>query len=248
LAGYLSDRLTRADYLRSSNASALQEQLNAVKASTLHLAVSVRSFRAEALSDFVGAIIDGDAKRATSFYSKLTNYPLAITRHPDKARDWLRQRARGTERTGLVASSNAMRLKPSGIHVKSKIDPPVWFLADKSDIRSSFALEDVATEFDIQGLELDWVGMCWDANFRREGGRWNTYSFRGARWERIIDPVRGAYLANAYRVLLTRARQGMVIVVPFGSEIDDTRKPCFYEETFAFLCECGVPTFPTSLD
>ena len=133
-----------------------------------------------------------------------------------------------------------MRLKPNGIHVKAKIDPPVWFLADKTDVRSSFALEDVATEFDIQGLELDWVGMCWDANFRREGNEWNHYSFRGTRWEHIIDPIRAAYLVNSYRVLLTRARQGMVIYIPFGSEIDDTRKPSFYDETYAFLCECGV--------
>jgi hypothetical protein len=93
------------------------------------------------------------------------------------------------------------------LHVKSKIDPPVWFLEDKTDVRSSYALEDVATEFDIQGLELDWVGVCWDANFRRQGSKWDYYNFRGARWERISDPVRIAYRANAYRVLLTRARQ-----------------------------------------
>jgi hypothetical protein len=156
-------------------------------------------------------------------------------------RDWLRQQARGSERNGLVTSSNAARLKPIGLHVKAKIDPTVWFLADKSDVRSSFALEDVATEFDIQGLELDWVGVCWDANFRREGNKWGHYNFRGARWERINDPMRVAYLANAYRVLLTRARQGMVIYIPLGSEIDDTRKPSFYEGTYALLRECGIP-------
>jgi DUF2075 family protein len=133
-----------------------------------------------------------------------------------------------------------MRLKPSGIHVKAKIDPPVWFLEGKADVRSSFALEDVATEFDIQGLELDWVGMCWDANFRREQHKWNHYSFRGARWERINDPSRAIFLANSYRVLLTRARQGMVIYVPLGSDIDDTRKPSFYDETYVFLRECPV--------
>ena len=102
----------------------------------------------------------------------------------------------------------------------------------------------MATEFDIQGLELDWVGMCWDANFRREGNNWIHYSFRGARWEHIVDPIRAAYLVNAYRVLLTRARQGMVIYVPLGSEIDDTRKPYFYDETYAFLCECGISELP----
>ena len=237
---HLSDRLTRVDYLGGNHLPTSLEQLDAVLSPALHLATSVRSFRAEVLSDFVGAVVAGEAKLALSLHSELANYPLVITRRLEAARDWLRQRARGSERTGLVASSNAMRLKANGIHVKAKIDPPVWFLADKTDVRSSFALEDVATEFDIQGLELDWVGMCWDANFRREGNEWIHYSFRGARWEHIIDPIRAAYLVNAYRVLLTRARQGMVIYVPFGSENDDTRKPIFYDETHAFLCECGV--------
>ena len=241
---HLSDRLTRADYLGGSEVPTSLKRLEAVLSPALHLAVAVRSFRAEALSDFVGAVVAGDPKLAFSLHGKLANYPLVITRQLEAARNWLRQHARGNERTGLVASSNAMRLKPAGVHVKAKIDPPVWFLADKTDVRSSFALEDVATEFDIQGLELDWVGMCWDANFRREGNKWNHYSFRGTRWERVIDPIRAAYLANAYRVLLTRARQGMVIFIPLGSEIDDTRKPSFYDETYAFLCECGVSELP----
>lgn len=236
---HLSDRLTRGDYL-GGNVSTSLKGIDAVLTSVLHLAISIRSFRAEALSDFIGAVIEGDAKRALSLKGHLMNYPMVITRHLEAARGWLRQRARGSERTGLVASSNAMRLKPIGLHVKAKIDPPVWFLADKTDVRSSFALEDVATEFDIQGLELDWVGMCWDANFRREGDNWNHYSFRGARWEHINDPIRAAYLANAYRVLLTRARQGMVIYVPFGSELDETRRPSFYDEIYAFMCQCGV--------
>ena len=108
-------------------------------------------------------------------------------------------------------------------------------------MRSSYALEDVATEFDIQGLELDWVGVCWDANFRRNKGAWAHHNFRGSRWERVNDPIRAAYLGNAYRVLLTRARQGMVIFIPRGSDRDETRKPRFYEETYEFLKECGVP-------
>ena len=133
-----------------------------------------------------------------------------------------------------------MRLKPIGIHVRARIDPPAWFLADEPDVRSYFALEDVATEFDIQGLELDWVAMCWDANFCREGRIGTTTIFAGARWEHINVPICAAYLVNAYRVLLTRARQGMVIYLPYGSEIDDTRKSAFYDETYAFLCESGA--------
>jgi hypothetical protein len=171
---------------------------------------------------------------------RLSQYPLVITRDLNSARDRLRQRARGTERIGLVASSNGMRLKPSGVFVKAKIDPPIWFLAGKDDVRSSYALEDVATEFDIQGLELDWVGMCWDANFRREDDSWKAYYFRGSRWERVRDRTRAAYLANAYRVLLTRARQGMLILVPWGTELDQTRRPSFYDETFTFLTNCGI--------
>jgi hypothetical protein len=230
--------------LDDTNAPFSLERLHAAQSPELHLAVSVRSFRAEALSEFVGAVIDGDAERANSLSQRITCYPLVLTRELETARAWLREKARGSDRTGLVASSNAVRLKPIGIYVKATIDPPVWFLAEKTDIRSSYALEDVATEFDIQGLELDWVGVCWDANFRREGNKWNCCTFRGTRWERIGDRTRAKYLANAYRVLLTRARQGMVIVVPSGSDIDETRKSGFYDETYAFLRECGISELP----
>lgn len=237
----LSDKLTQADYLKVDEESQITtNELNVIRAPALHLATSVRSFRAEVVSDFVRAIIDGDAEIASSLYGKISNYPLVMTRQLEAARDWLREHTRGTERIGLVASSNALRLKPSGIYVRAKIDPPTWFLANERDVRSSFALEDIATEFDIQGLELDWVGVCWDANFRREYDTWKAYSFRGTRWERINDPTRAAYLANSYRVLLTRARQGMVIYLPRGSNIDDTRKSDFYDETYAFLSGCGI--------
>lgn len=235
---HMSDRLTGADYLGEDTEYAVPQ---ATQDGALHLAVSVRSFRAEAVSEFVSAVVAGDASAARNSIKKLSQYPLVITRDLESARVWLRSRARGNERIGLVASSNGMRLKPVGVFVKAKIDPPTWFLAGKDDVRSSFALEDVATEFDIQGLELDWVGMCWDANFRREDDSWKPYYFRGSRWERVQDPTRAAYLANAYRVLLTRARQGMVILVPCGTERDQTRPPSFYDETFSFLTSCGIP-------
>lgn len=238
---YLSDRIGDSNYLgdQGSLQSAI-ECLAAQSSPFLHLSTCLRSFRAEALSSFIGAIILGESTSASKVYSNLSNYPLVVTRDIEKARDWLRRQARGNERIGLVASSNAMRLKPSGIHVKAKIDPPIWFLADKIDVRSSFALEDVATEFDIQGLELDWVGMCWDANFRRENNSWGCYSFRGSRWEHVKEPIRMAYLANSYRVLLTRARQGMVIYIPNGSNIDHSRNSKFYDPTYKFLRDCGI--------
>ena len=212
---YLSDKLTQADYLSvDKEPKVTAKGLNVVLSPALHLATSVRSFRAEVVSDFVRATIDGDAKLASSLYGKLSNYPLVITRQLETARSWLRGQARGTERIGLVASSNALRLNRRASTYRAKIDPPTWFLASDSDVRSSFALEDVATEFDIQGLELDWVGMCWDANFRREQDKWKCYSFRGTRWERIKDPTRAAYLANSYRVLLIEPDKAWSSICP----------------------------------
>ena len=171
-----------------------------------------------------------------------------MTRCLARARSWLRQQAPGSERYGLVASSGAMRLKPEGIHLKADVDAPNWFLNSKQDVRSSYYLEDPATEFDIQGLELDWVGMCWDADFRRSGDRWAFHDFLGAAWRNVHDTRRQTYLANAYRVLLTRARQGMVIYVPLGDETDHTRRAHFYDGIADFLKVCGLPELPPRED
>lgn len=237
---YHSGQLENKNYNWGQDLSAKLADLNATEKPALHLSVSIRSFRAEKLSDFVGAIIDGDASAAAQIKSDLGQYHIAITRNLDAARAWLRQHARGTERLGLVASSGAIRLKPEGIHVKGQTDPVNWFLNGKEDIRSSYYLEDVATEFDIQGLELDWIGMCWDADLRMEDGRWRHYNFKGTKWQNVNDSFRRAYLTNAYRVLLTRARQGMVIFVPRGNDNDHTRPSKFYDETYEFLKNCGI--------
>lgn len=133
-----------------------------------------------------------------------------------------------------------MRLRPEGIHIKAKIDPPLWFLNDKADVRSSFYCEEVASEFDVQGLELDWAGVCWDADFRYAAGEWGSFDFKGTRWQRVRSPEAQDFLRNAYRVILTRARQGMIIFVPHGDAADITRPPEFYNETFAFLKRCGL--------
>lgn len=209
-----------------------------VLAADLHLATSIRSFRAEKLSDFVGHVIDGDVAAARQVKQELASYPLLITRDLGAARRWLRAQRRGTERAGLLASSNAARLKPYGVFVKAKIEPAKWFLAPGEDVRSSDALEDAATEFDVQGLELDWACLCWDANLRR-GADWEKLRFRGSRWESVNDPTSQGYLANAYRVLLTRARQGLIIFVPEGEVADATRPPAVYDAIFAFLSSCG---------
>jgi hypothetical protein len=207
----------------------------------LHLAVSVRSFRAEKLSGFVNELISGDSIAARQIHQEIqSSYPIAFTRDLSEAKRWLHARARGSERFGLVASSGASRLKPEGINVHEKINAPYWFLNSKNDVRASFYLEDPATEFDIQGLELDWVGVCWDADFRRTDGRWTQHMFRGTKWNNLKDRALQAYLANAYRVLLTRARQGMVIYIPAGDPTDATRPPAFYDGIAAYLSECGI--------
>lgn len=238
---YHSGQLSNPDYSWGEDLRAKLNMLNASERPDLHLSVSVRSFRAENLSNFVGAMIDGDAARANEIHSSLPGYKLAVTRDLACARLWVRTQARGTERAGLVASSGALRLRPEGIHIKAGIDPAAWFLNGKDDVRSSYYLEEVATEFDIQGLELDWTGVCWDADFRRTPSGWGHYDFVGTRWQNVNDRFRQTYLANAYRVLLTRARQGMVIFVPKGDASDPTRPPCFYDPTFEFLRACGIP-------
>lgn len=158
----------------------------------------------------------------------------------EKAKNWLRTRARGTERFGLVASSGAQRLRPLGIHIKAAIEPPNWFLNDEKDVRSSYYLEEVATEFDVQGLELDWAGVCWDGNFHHDGHHWCSLAFKGSKWQLVNDANRRLYLKNAYRVILTRARQGMVVFVPEGNADDWTRPAAYYDGTYRFLVSCGI--------
>jgi hypothetical protein len=237
---YHSGQLSHKAYSWGEDLNSKISTLHATEKKELHLSVSIRSFRAEKLSEFVSAIIDGDASAAREIKKHLQNYRLAVTRDINAARTWLRQHARGSERLGLIASSGAIRLRPEGIHIKSNIDPANWFLNGKEDIRSSYYLEEVATEFDIQGLELDWTGICWDADFRREENQWMYYDFKGTKWQNINDRYRRVYLANAYRVLLTRARQGMVIFIPNGDVQDYTRPPKFYDETYDFLKSCDI--------
>ena len=126
--------------------------------------------------------------------------------------------------------------------MKSQVDPIHWFLDGKDDVRSSYYLEDVATEFHVQGLELDWACVTWDADFRYSPHGWEHWTFHGSRWKHIRQDARKTYLKNAYRVLLTRARQGMVIVVPNGDIEDHTRNPLFYDETYEYLKEIGFTT------
>jgi len=207
----------------------------------LHLSVSMRSFRAENVSLLVKQILDINIEGATKTLNELEGkYPIVLTRDLLKAKKWLKEQARGSERYGIVVSSQAERLRPFAIHVKSPMDPVHWFLDGKEDVRSSYYLEDVATEFDIQGLELDWACVTWDADFRFSPNGWEHKSFVGDRWLNINKEDRRVYQKNAYRVLLTRARQGMVVVVPEGDETDLTRKSEFYDPTFEYLKTIGI--------
>lgn len=209
--------------------------------SDLHLAVSMRSYRAENVSLFVKQLLDLDREAAKKTYGLINkNYPIALTRDLQKAKKWLKEKARGTERYGIVVSSQAQRLKPLAIDVKSPMNPVNWFLDDKDDIRSCYYLEDVATEFQVQGLELDWACVTWDGDLRFSTDGWKTYSFVGSKWQNIHKEERKKYLINAYRVLLTRARQGMIIVVPEGDNDDPTRNPEFYNGNFNYLKTLGV--------
>ena len=208
----------------------------------LHLAVSMRSFRAENVSLLVKQVLDRDLVAARSTQQNIqARYPIVITRDVHAAKVWLKTQARGSERYGIVVSSQAQRLKPHAIDVRSPMDPIHWFLDGKADVRSSFYLEDVATEFHVQGLELDWACVVWDADFRYDHEGWQHRSFVGSKWNRINMAQRQTYLKNAYRVLLTRARQGMVIVVPHGDVEDHTREASFYDPTFEYLKRIGFP-------
>ncbi len=238
---YLSNRLSDPQYALSEQAETIQNRDNVFWKTDLHLSVSLRSFRAESLSTFVGHLLNNRSDEAASALGRiLDRYPIVMTRDIEGARQWLKEQARGTERFGMIASSGAYRLRAEGINVRAKIDPANWFLNGADDVRSAYYLEETATEFDIQGLEIDWACVCWDADLRFSNGAWSHNSFKGTRWQQVNSDIRKRYLENAYRVILTRARQGMVLFVPRGNHEDPTRIPSFYDETFAFFSLCGI--------
>ncbi len=245
---YVSNRLTDSEYAAGKSLKLLEEHKAVYNIENLHLSVSMRSFRAEHVSLLIKNILDINTEEAKNNYRAVKeNYPIVITRELSKAKQWLKAKARGTERYGLVVSSKASRLKPDGIDVKSPMNPVNWFLEGKEDVRSSYYLEDVATEFHVQGLELDWSCVTWDADFRYTAKGWSYHelmlrSEKPTKWNNIGKDYRKQYLKNAYRVLLTRARQGMVIVIPTGDTNDPTRPPDYYDATYNYLREIGIET------
>jgi len=209
----------------------------------LHLDVCIRSFRTEKISLLINKILRGNAMEANQILNLTKkDFPFFLTRDLATAKKWLREKAKGSERIGIVASSGGRRLRPLGIDVKNKVSAPIWFLNPSDDVRSSNYLEEVATEFDIQGLEIDWVCLAWDINYYFNGEQWNCRNFEGTTWNKMHQPDARNYLQNAYRVLLTRARQGLIIYLPEGDDLDHTRPKEFYDSTYQYLKMCGIPS------
>ena len=239
---FISSRLHDSEYATGDSLKVARRNAQTIFDDSLHLAVSMRSFRAENVSAFVKSLLDCERATAQEEFAKLKDrFPIVITRDLEKAKEWVRSQARGSRRYGLLASSKAMRLKPHAIDIRVSVDPVHYFLNDRDDVRSSYYLEDAATEFQVQGLELDWTCVTWDADYRFNGTDWNYHDFRGSRWCNIQNSDNRNYLRNAYRVLLTRAREGMVVFVPPGSANDPTRSPAFYDSTFNYLKTLGIP-------
>ncbi len=238
---YVSDQIIDDEYSKGNDFDELTKGLNVKVEKDLHLAVSLRSFRSEKVASFVKALLDVEVETAQNLYNEFKkDYPICITRDLEKAKNWVRDKAKGSQRYGITASSGAKRLRRYGVWVQNKIDAPNWFLNGKDDVRSSFFLEEVATEFDIQGLELDWSVLCWDANFRFNKNQFEYYNFKGTTWQNVRNEENILYLKNAYRVLLTRARQGFVIFVPPGDVNDITAMPSFYNGVYEYLKNIGL--------
>lgn len=221
--------------------------------SALHLRTSNRSLRAEKLATWVNHVLDGNAEQAASI-GVTKKFPIFLSRDLNEVRRFLKEQTIGLNRCGLIGSSGAARLRAEGLEPNSTFhaDYPWehWYLADRADVRSSFQCEVFATEFEIQGLELDWIGVCWGGDFvwSDAQGCWQPRAFRPGinnRWLTIKNPDKRIYRKNAYRVLLTRARQGMAIFVPRGDQNDPTISSEDFDSVAEFLLRCGITAFPT---
>lgn len=237
---YVSNNL-KDEYLIDNTWKDLIKDLNLKYVPDLHLSVSLRSFRSPHVSGFIKALLDNDLIKSKKLYSSIKeNYPIKLTRNLDTAKKWVKDKSKGSEKYGLLATSGGLRLKAEGIFVKNKVNVANWFLNDKEDVRSCYALEDVITEFDVQGLELDYSIVAWDADLRMINGKWEYKKFRGSKWNNINKPDDRLYLKNSYRVLLTRSRQGLIIFIPKGSDSDATRDKVFYDGTYEYLKNIGI--------
>lgn len=241
---YASDKLTQSEY--AGGQIDFSHVTNYFPESDLHLATSMRSFKAESMSRMVHCLIHNRPGEAFATYQEFKNkFPIMITRDLQVARTWIRNQARANETKGVIASSGGIRLKPAGLFVKNSIAAADWFLNSCDDIRSCHFLEDVATEFDIQGLEIDWALVGWDADYRYLDGEFQHWKFSGTSWKKRHQEEQKRFLENAYRVLLTRARQGLVVFIPLGESSDKSRQKHFYDGTYSYLISCGLEVIPS---
>ncbi len=238
---YLSDKITDSEYVGNSDVSTILHNREYHCISDLHLGVSLRSFRSEKLALFVKCLLDEEIELAKETYEELKkSYPVLITRKFDVAKNWVKKKARGTERYGLLASSEGKRLRAEGIWVPSEINHVGWFLNEKDNVDSSYYLEVAASEFKVQGLEIDYAVLAWDADLRYTSNGFDYFKFRGTKWNHVNQEQRQHYLKNAYRVLMTRARQGLIIYIPEGDKEDPSRLTEYYEGTYQYLKHVGI--------
>ena len=239
---YVSNRITEEEYVGKGSFDKLVKDLDCSMVPELHLSISLRSFRSEKVANFVHHLLNKEGEQAAKLYQEIKKvYPICITRDLNAAKKWIKEQTINKNyRYGIIASSKAKRLRADGIWVECKCKPEKWFLEGKDNIKSSYFMEEVATEFDIQGLEIDYALIGWDADYRYENGCFKFYRPRGSKWETIKAEADKRYLKNAYRVLLTRARQGMIIFVPTGDIEDITRLPEFYDNTYNYLKSLGL--------
>lgn len=238
---YLSNRITDREYVGDSSIDSMLSDRNYHVIPELHLSVSMRSFRSEKQSDFVKALLDCNKDKANELYQEIKDkYSICITRNLDQAKAWVRKKSRGSERYGLMASSAAERLRARGIWANNDIKPVKWFLNGKKDVDSSYQLEVTATEFAVQGLEIDYGIVAWDGDVRYQNGEFVYRRFTRNMWCNVNKEERRKYMKNAYRVLLTRSRQGMVIYVPQGNPYDPTTAPELYDGTYEYLKSIGL--------
>jgi DUF2075 family protein len=254
---FISPKLIDKEYADGNVNEILKDNKNITYSECLHLGVSLRSFRAEKLSQFINEVLDFNVNARNTYNEIREKYPIYLTRDMKKAREWLHKKVRGTERTGVLITKESARFKPLGVHVLQSGDENAihWFLDDKQKVSSSNYLEDAATEIQVQGLELDYTCILWDADMRYDNGKWRYYCFNStsSKWneqkgstENNQDRIR--YMLNAYRVLLTRARSGMVICIPYGNNNvtatgypeDKTRLPEFYNGTYEYFKSLGI--------
>ncbi len=239
---YVSNKITEEEYVGNNSFDKLIEGLNCKTVEELHLSISLRSFRSEKVANFVHHLLNNEKEQAAAIYQEIKKvYPICMTRDLNTAKEWIKKQTEGKNcRYGLIASSQAKRLRAEGIWVECKCKPEKWFLEGKNDIKSSYFMEEVATEFDIQGLEIDYALVGWDADYRYENGHFECYKPSGSKWQTINKEDNRRYLKNAYRVLLTRAREGFIIFVPKGDDSDNTRLCKYYDELWEYLKDIKI--------